>query len=248
MNKLDILSLRHSVRNYDGTPLDNDISRLIKSEISFINTHEPGFFFTLITNDDKPFKGFSRSYGLFRGVNNYIAAIVDSHFPDTIEKAGFYAEQIVIKATELGIGTCFVGGTYRASDVNIHLRAGQTILFLIALGTSDKSLSTISRLATSILHRKKMTATDFFTPQKEIENTLGRYKFLNDGLKAVSLAPSSRNRRPVRISLNSDGEITAFVPKATTESLIDLGIAKYNFQYAVGGAWKFGNNAPYISD
>lgn len=54
------------------------------------------------------------------------------------------------------------------------------------------------------------------------------------------------NRRPVRIIAGeADGKPTlcAKVEKPTPELLIDLGIAKYNFNYATDTLFEWGNGA-----
>ena len=69
-----------------------------------INTHQQGLKFQLITNDPDPLAGFSKSYGVFTNARNYMAAVVDTATPGVLERAGYYAEQVVIKSCEPGRG------------------------------------------------------------------------------------------------------------------------------------------------
>lgn len=248
MERLELLQSRHSVRNYDDTPLTEAERKIMESEITFINSHEAGMHFELVTEDNEPFKGFRRSYGFFQGVRNYIAAVIDDHYPDAYERAGYFGEQLVIKATEIGLGTCFVGGTYSKKDVNVHLRAGRKIIFLITLGHSSSKTSGVSRIVTKMVHLKKMKWTDFFKPTSELSRAMTLYPELDKGLRAMACAPSSMNKRPVRISLDDNERLIAEIPEETEEALIDLGISKFNYQYVIGGVWEWGNKREFYAD
>ena len=68
-----------------------------------VNTREAGMHFELVCDDPAPFKGFKASYGMFKGVRNYVAAVVDTSFPDSYERAGYFGQQIVVKAVGLGL-------------------------------------------------------------------------------------------------------------------------------------------------
>lgn len=253
----EFLRSRHSVRRYNNDPIEASAVKALKAEITMINTHEAGMHFELVCNDNAPFEGFRASYGMFSGVRNYIAAVVDRSFPDVMEKAGYFSQQIVMKATALGLGTCYVGGTFDESRVNVVLRPDRKILFIIAVGYAESKKDTfISGIAMKLAHRNDRKADDFFEPTGDF--TLAEAKkimsWLNDGLEGLSSAPSSLNRQPVRIrAVEKSGlewiygpTVTAEVDGSNQKNLIDLGIGKFNFAEAAGGSWEWGNGAPFI--
>lgn len=249
MTNLDLLRTRHSVRNYDNQPLDDETARHLRAEITYINSHDPALFIELVVDDDSPFQGFTTSYGFFKGVRNYIAVVVDDHFPNAIERAGYYGEQLVIYATKMGLGTCFVGGMFNADNVKVNLRAGRRVLYLIAVGRQEGKPTMISSVMSKLIHRKQMPWQQYFESLNGLDTSLASNPWIKDGLKAMQCAPSAMNRRPVRIHEKEDGSIGAYVKDASnTYALLDLGIAKYNFQYVVSGVWEWGNDAPFIKD
>lgn len=247
MTKLDVLQSRHSIRSFTTDPLSSEIIKKLKAEITMINTHQHGIKFQLITNDPDPLKGFSKIYGIFENPRNYMAAVVDTAAPNIMERAGYFAEQFVIKAVELGIGTCFVGGTYNSALVRAQLRAGEKILFLVLLGYPKEKSRMMAKLMVNFVHRKKMKVNQFFVPESGYESVIKTYPILKAGLKAVACAPSALNKRPTRIFLNDnngDHQLCAKVDDSNPKNLIDLGIAKYNYNFATATECEWGNGAP----
>ena len=252
MTIAEVLKSRHSTRSYSTREISDDIIKKIKAEITLINTVEAGMHFSLVEDSPDAFEGFGKSYGMFSGVRNYIAAVVELSYPDTYERAGFFGEQLVIKATELGLGTCFVGGTFDSASVPVQLRAGWKILFVITIGyPAEKSQTLISGLAMKMIHRHNRKPADFFEKvDMGYEKAISLYPYLEDGLEALACAPSTLNHQPVRIYVEQVADETLLCAKVdkpdNTDNLIDLGIGKYNFALATGGVWNWGNGGSFV--
>ena len=250
MEKLELLRSRRSVRTYSTEPVSQDIVNKLKAEVTFINTHENGLKFQLFFNDDNPFKGFFKSYGTFVNPRNYLAAIVDTGVPHILEKSGYFAEKFVIKAVELGLGTCFVAGTYDVNSINAQLRAGEKILFVVLFGNTIKKDRLSEKMLVKLVHRKKMTPEDFFEPKSDYEIALSQFPDLSEGIEAVACAPSSLNKRPTRLfirTIDDRKHLCARVDDSNQKNLIDLGIAKFNFNFATDSQCEWGNGAPLNS-
>lgn len=252
----EFLRSRRSVRNFTEIPLDAESVKILNAEITMINTHEAGMHFELVTDDAAPFEGFKASYGMFKGVRNYVAAVAETSYPDALERVGYFAEQIVMKAVSLGLGTCFVGGTFASDRTKVNLRAGRKLLFLIAIGyPASRSQTLLSGMAMKFAHRHDRSYQDFYVPAEgySLEKASCQLPWLVNGLKGVACAPSSLNKQPVRVYPKLQGmargagrlTVTASVEDANGSSLIDLGIAKYNFAKAAGGVWEWGNGASF---
>lgn len=248
-HELHLLKCRLSVRSFaDEAITPSDVKKL-KAEVTMTNSHEQGMRFQLILNDSAPFDRYCHSYGLFRNVRNYIAAVVDVATPDAYERAGYFGERFVVKATELGLGTCFVSGTFDSPKVTAQIRAGEKILFLIAIGVPSGKPRPLARLLVRMTHHKGMEATDFFIPTSELDEACRQFPMLTAGLEAVACAPSAMNRRPVRISIReTEGKRVpcASVKEGDKSLLIDLGIAKFNYNYATETQCEWGNGAPLV--
>lgn len=252
MSNLDLIKQRHSVRCFLAESIQEPVRNRLRSEVTYINSHEAGLNFQLSFNDPKPFEGFRRSYGMFRNVRNYLAAVIDPTFDHAAERAGFYAEQFAIECTRLGIGTCFVGGTFSRSDLASRVEVYEKVPFVVAFGMPDeKHTSVIGKLTAKVAKRKSRPIREFFDGSDEdYTQSCRKFPWLPEGLKAISLAPSALNSQPVRIKVEDiDGEtrITAHTidPK---KYAVELGIAKYNFSAVIGGIWDWGENGAFYPD
>lgn len=202
---LSELQNRHSVRAFSNQPLTQEIIDELNAEITMVNTTEAGMHFQLCINDDKPFKGFTRSYGFFRNPKNYIACVIDKTYPNAFQRAGFFAQQIVMKAVSLGLGTCYVGGTYNAKNVSARVRVGQELPFIILLGYSEEDKTTfIAKLAKKMIKGREYTPTDYLDTAFPIDIVCAKFPMLYQALEAVACAPSSYNKRPTIIQVSAD--------------------------------------------
>ena len=238
------------MRSYDASrEIPETLRQKLLAEATMVNSHESGLNFRIVFDSDSPFRGFARSYGMFKGVRNYLAPVVDPTFPDAIERAGYFAEQFVMACVELGLGTCFVSGTFSRDNVDVLTEVYEMVPFVVPFGFAGGKPSIVARITASAAHRKRMDARDFFEgTDEEYASALQEFPWLQTGLEAVACAPSAMNKRPVRISVKEiEGarRVTASVPDMKTQA-IDLGIAKFNFQAAVGGVWDWGNGAPFL--
>ena len=235
------LGQRHSVRSYSLKPLSESILRNLKAEITDINTHYSGMHFQLVTNDDSAFRGIRKSYGFFRNPRNYVAAVVDKSFPHVLKKAGYCAEQIVMKAVELGLGTCFVGGTFDASSVPVQIRADWKLLFVVLIGYAEEDKRrAMDRFITKIVHRKEPDWQSLYVDKGvPLETALIKQPALETALKVLLTAPSALNKRPVRLTLDRENKVIPFLPTSAKDREIDLGIAIWNLEAAIGDALRF---------
>lgn len=247
---LELLEKRHSVRSYSSESISAELRNALLAEVTMINTHESGLNFQLVFDNDDPFKGFMRSYGFFRNARNYLACVIDPTFPNTEERAGFFAEQFVMKAVSLGLGTCFIGGTFSREHVDASMHVYEDLPFIVAFGfESQKGSSVISKFATKMIHRNQLGARDFFEgDDNNYKEATEKFPWLPKSLEALACAPSSLNKQPVRVFIGDDGMIHARSLPATPKSAIDLGIGKFNFVAVAPGIWDWGEKAPFYPD
>lgn len=249
MYTLSQLQERRSVRSYTAEPIPDAVRRSLNADISELNSHLHGLRLQIVYGDDTPFRGRMGSYGMFAGVGNYVAAVIDTGVQFSAERAGYGCQQIVMDAVTHGLGTCFVGGTFSAQAIPVQVRAGEKIEFIVTLGYAAEKTRTMARLMAGIAHRKKMGGRDFFDAGRSAvsyDEAVKRYPLLAPALDAVSCAPSAMNRRPERFYLDSEGTVRAFVKDYTGLNPVDLGIAKYNFAQLLPGEWDFGNDTPFL--
>lgn len=257
MNKnIELLQKRHSVRAYTGEALTESVINKLKAFATFVNTHEAGLNFQLVFGDDGPFRGVGRSYGMFRGVNNYLAVLIDDSFGNALERAGYFAEQFAIECVRLGLGSCFVGGTFSRNHVKTQVEVYEKIPFVVAFGHPDEaSTSFIGRITKKISHSKVRQPRDFFAgTDSEYSDALKMFSWLPTAIEAVACAPSALNSQPVRLKLaeatvrDADGVIMREpqIVVTTTDAAkyaVELGIAKFNIAFALDADINWGENA-----
>jgi len=234
------ISRRRSRRQYLPKPIPSaDVARL-QAVIDKVNSFDNGYRIVLVTDDKQPFV----REPIFHNANNYLALVSDSSDPNSAEKLGYYGEYAVLQATLLGLGTCWVGGTFRKDRVDIPLSENEEICLIVAIGVSPKHLSIRERLIHFFSHRKSKTAD-------QLGNIVGGQTapdWFIKGMTAVEGAPSAVNEQPVTFALNGDEVIATYESKLRPKrySLVNLGIAKLHFQLgAGGGVWAWGNNNAY---
>lgn len=249
---LALLESRHSVRSFAPTPLDRSIINMLNSEATYTNSHEAGLNFRFCPDDNAPFRGFARSYGMFRNVNNYLACIIDPTFDHALERAGFCAQRFVIRAHAAGLGTCFVGGSFSRAHVNTPVEVYEKIPFVVACGIPDVEHTTLmARLSSRMAHRKVRAPRDFFDGNdSEYQAALSRFPWLDSALRAVASAPSALNAMPVSLKVTQVDGVERIVASTSNPDkyAAELGIAKFNVQAVVPGFWNWGENAPFFPD
>lgn len=242
---LATISSRHSVRNYSPQKLNPADISFLKSEITQAITTEACVHFQLVCDDSDPFDGFLRSYGLFRNARNYIACVVDSFYDNYLIKAGYYAEQIVLRAHQRGLGTCIVSGAFDATRTKSQLRAGWKVPFIIIVGypATKQSNSIMSRVAHLTMKKGRPSPASLLSETSvsysEIES---RFPQIALGLQAAATAPSALNKHNIRFTVAESNEgvtVTATGSDDSLNTLVDMGTAMCNWQEAAGGEWYF---------
>lgn len=245
MYTLEELQHRHSVRSYTTTEIPDKIRNILRADISDVNSHMQGVRLQIFFEDNSPFHGRMGGYGLFSGVNNYVAAVVDTGVMGAYERAGYGCQQIVMSAVTQGLGTCFVSGTFNANNCPVQLRAGEKIAFIVTLGYDARKTRLAERMLVRVLHRKPMTGKDFFNEKKSslsYNDAIKYFPRLSEALEAVACAPSAANRRIERFYIDNERNIRVYVDDYNGLIPVDMGIAKYNFSQIMQGEWDFGND------
>ena len=216
MTLIEAIEARHSVRAYKDIPISEETYHLLKKKIDEINAGGD-LHIQLILNEAKAFQGPLAKYGKFKGVNNYLV-IAGRKAEDLNERAGYYGEQLVLFAQQLGLNTCWVGLSYSKIPDTYVLEENEKIVCYISLGYGETQ---------GVPRRSKKP--------EDVSNVSGiTPKWFNDGVKAALLAPTAVNQQKFFFEYKG-GKVTArkvFSLIGYTE--IDLGIAELHFEIASG--------------
>lgn len=234
------ISVRHSSRSYLPNKLEDSIVEQLQASISEYNLLS-GLNIQLVLNNGDAFNSFSKSYGMFSGANNYIAMIGKSNGVYEKEKIGYYGEKLVLEATEYGLGTCWVAGTYNKDACVCQMTTHEEIYCVIPIGYPSGKVSFKDKLITGITHTKKKALEDFFdSSAKDVPD------WFMEGIKAVRLAPSALNKQPIKFVYTAESSESLPSVRAWVTSnsggfeQIDLGIAKLHFEIGASeGDWEW---------
>ena len=236
----EAINVRTSRRKYLEEQLDVGHVEQLQELIATYN-QVGGFRIELVLNNGAAFKGFTRSYGMLDGVSHYLGFIAHDEDPHADEKIGYYGELLVLHATMLGLGTCWVGGTFSKSKTPFTLATGERLACLITVGKVEVEPSTREKFIYKLTHRKTKDAGEMFVADGAAPD------WFLEGMEAVKKAPSAMNKQPVMFAYQNN-QVTASV-KSTTKYLIafDLGIAKLHFELASGGGvWEWGSGGAFV--
>lgn len=246
MTDLEAIHLRYSRRSYRDIPISAADLDILQAALVRCNK-ESGLNIQLIEDGSSAFKGLLKSYGMFSGVRSFIALVGKPEDTNLKEKAGYYGELLVLEATKLGLGTCWVGGTYDRKHCPCTIGEEEALVSVITVGYALEKQDFREKLIYKLTHRKSKPLAEFYTADAKVPDW-----FLS-GMEAVRKAPSAVNAQPVRAKYHNNGRVTLFVKDPGQYRLVDLGIAKLHFETgakgcptgALSGSFGFGNPSEF---
>ncbi|MBP7507200.1 MAG: nitroreductase family protein [Prolixibacteraceae bacterium] len=202
-----IIELRHSKRDYLDESFSNELIDRIQSILSENNKGPLGNLveFKLIEKstakaDHKVKLG---TYGFISGARYFIAGAINLSKPYILEDYGFLLEKIILHLTDMGLGTCWLGGTFKRSDyANLWGNDKQLVIPAITpVGYPQQSKSireNIIRWGAKSDSRKPWNELffDHHFGNPLPETIAGDFQL---PLEMLRMAPSASNKQPWRV-------------------------------------------------
>jgi nitroreductase len=198
------------------------------------------------TQDDRAaLKGLG-TYGFIRGATAFMVGAVRPA-PADMEDYGYCLERAVLEATDLGLGTCWLGGTFTKSSFarRIDAQPDEVIPAVVAVGypAEDSRKHWVRRGAGS--ERRLSHSRLFFEGSPAAPLDLAVVADLVDVLETVRWAPSASNKQPWRLLRSGQtwhfylrrtpgygkGLLSSLVTRADLQR-VDMGIAMCHFELA----------------
>ncbi len=223
---------RISRRTYTGKPFSDEERDSIETVVAKIN-EESGLHITYLEDGSDAFASMKKTYGMFKNVRSLLIMKGDEKDVNLYEKVGYYGEEIILDLTDMGIGTCWVGGTFDREKIAVD--ANEKITCVIVIGKVEEVTLKEKMLRNTISKKRKSV-------EERLQSSVPIPQWLHDAMEAVRLAPSAVNsQKPV---FHYDGKlVTADVVNDYAMDLIDLGIAKKHFEEGAGGKFDLGIGA-----
>jgi len=237
MTKLEAIDERKSRRLFFQKPLEPS---LISKLLILIDTYNSASNLSIrfVEDGSSAFSSFRKTYGLFSGVKSLFALVGSKNDPDLKEKIGYFGEMLVLDATTLGLGTCWVGGTFETQSNIYQLTDTETLICVIPVGYVE-ALSLKEKMIHQMVAGKSKSIEQLLNSDSKLP------ELLLEGMKAVQKAPSAANRQPVRFEYKG-GILTVNTEDNGKFNLVDLGIVKAHFEVATGGRFELGNPANFV--
>jgi len=241
MTLTEAIDARRSRRKYLADPIEpalrDQLEALAREYGEKANTR-----MEFVWDDGGAFNGLRKSYGLLTGVRNYAGLIAAKDDPAAAERLGYYGELLMLHAVTMGLGTCWVAGSFDRAACPFALSEGEKLWCTITVGPVRERNSPRENLIYGITHRRTKAIEDML----DIPGMMGAAQtvpdWFMDGMRAVQKAPSGVNRQPVKFSYK-DGVVKACVEG---KDWLDLGIAKLHFELGAGrGTWEWGNGGVF---
>lgn len=226
MGEFDGIYKRKSIRKYSPEELplgiieevidmSKNLEKLYKDIDFEVHVVEDGLKIQKISS------GIIGSYGKIKAPHYLV--VTSEEKEGYLENIGFALESIVLRLTDLGIGTCWIGGFINKRLLRdiVNIRENHKPVITIAFGYPKSDSDLIGNVINS---RKRAEIKDFAF------GDMGRtWKYI---MEAVRVAPSAVNSQPWRFFKN-DNIVDAYVVKRKsflTKSLetmnrVDMGIA-----------------------
>lgn len=250
-----VIRARISCRTYDPKPIPKDkldemtqvLASLNKQAVSQIR-------FSLMKASQSPHDKTIKlgSYGVLSGVHTYMIATMGEK-GDPFELGALF-EMAILKATDLGLGTVWLGGTFNRSDFEkqLTLSPEEYIAIVSPLGVPKDKRSLIdSAMRFGAGSNKRKAWSELFFDQDPMHPlSIESAKEYKEVLELVRMGPSASNKQPWRF-VKDHQAYHLFLERTPGYGsmmkydlqLNDGGIAKCHFELAcierhLSGSWR----------
>jgi hypothetical protein len=235
----DAIRVRTSKRNFDGRAVTPEDAAALDAFIERFRP-VPQVRIELVQNrGDDLFTGYVGSYGKIRG-SRTAAIFIAPEGEDAA--AGYVGEAFVLEAQRLGLGTCWVAGSYdrkRAATVTT-LAEGERIASLTPVGYAVERAPADERLM------RRIVKADARKPLAEMAPGAGTDlwpAWASEAAEAARWAPTGGNGQPQRFSFENGALVLSRSERTYWTAQIDFGIVMLHVELGalhagVNGSWQ----------
>ena len=229
MNIIEAILGRRSVRNYNGEALTADVIEKLEEAIKGTCSPFGGKVTIRLSQfgngeDYKP-----STYGVIKGAHDYFLLGIGDDEASALS-AGFRFEQVVLKAWQMGLGTCWIAATFKGSQFDRGQKwpEGESLKIISPVGAPAEKKSFLEKMTRALLgsQNRKPFGELFFA--EDFKTSLNEDNTFAESLRMLRLAPSSTNSQPWRCLVKDDKVLFYYKPKSQA-SVLDCGIGMCHF-------------------
>jgi len=241
--KKAILS-RHSQRSYSGEPLSKEDEQklldYIQNEENLKGIHGTSVKFHYLTEFKENMEKIS-TYGVIKKAPAYLVAVTENTTESLID-CGYIFEKLIIYLESQGIHTCWLGGTFKRSQLNVPLAEGEFIPAISPVGYAAEKKTLTDKLVRGIAKSDKRLPFDSLFFEEDFTQSV-KDSALREQLEYVRMGPSASNKQPWRILIDRNDvahlylEPTPGYGKGALNypiQMVDMGIAACHYELAKG--------------
>jgi nitroreductase len=199
----DLIDRRYSCRSYQEQPIAAGHKEALEAFMATLTSGPLGSAvrFRLIAAEPDDASALRRlgTYGFIKGATGYIVGAVKAG-PGDLEDYGYLLEEVILQATRLGLGTCWLGGTFTRGAFTSRfggVSPDETIPAVVATGyPADDGTERIRRREHG---DRRLPPDELFFSGEWAEPLGARADGYAAALEAVRMGPSATNRQPWRI-------------------------------------------------
>lgn len=207
----EVIRSRFSCRTYLAVPLDESkqeqIQLFIDAQPAGPFGSRPRFMLAAASEQDNAALRGLGTYGFIRGAR---AFVIGAAKPEGkwLEDFGYQMETIILYLTSLGLGTCWLGGSFTRSSFSnrISLKDDEHIPAVTATGEFADPAKARRGLIRNFAQGERRLPWDKLFFDRDFDGTLSPADASADqlALEMVRLAPSASNKQPWRIVKDGD--------------------------------------------
>jgi nitroreductase len=263
---IEAINKRASVRSYTDRPIEEDKKQELLNLLKSTNVgpfgHKVRFALVDFSEMDKNEIRSLGTYGFISGAQLFIVSAIKDGLGGiggvrALVDLGYCFEKVILAATNLGLGTCWLGGTFKRANFAMSINASKDeIVPAISPIGYARDRRTIREMAVRRFansDQRKSWAELFFHGNFNIplsKESAGAYAV---PLECVRLGPSASNNQPWRVVYQKPQVAFHFYLKRTLGynklngkidlQLVDIGISMCHFELSVrekglAGTWE----------
>jgi len=259
-----IIQARTSCRTYEEHPISGETQQRLANIASSLGTGpfgtHPRFALAAATEEDRAALRGLGTYGFIKGATGFIVGATRDAAGST-EDYGYLMELLILHATDQGLGTCWLGGSFTKSGfaAKIGARRGEIVPAVTALGYAAERPRAIDGMIRQYARSDRRLPSHSLFFESSFRTPLARERAgaFAEPLEMVRLGPSASNKQPWRVVVEGDtahfylvrtkgygqGRFVKAWVRADMQRL-DMGIAMCHFEQTalhlgLKGRWEF---------
>lgn len=204
---------RISVRTYEKVQLDQEaraqISEILQKNQDKVGPfgHKINYFSEYVKSDFDDESKKIGTYGFIKNAPGFVGGTILNTLEGIVD-FGYLFEIVILKLTQAGFGTCWLGGTFQRQALKEYTKEGMIIPAITPVGYPEDKMSLAERaIRFSIKADRRKHFHEMFyekdihhplKDQAKDEHPLGRI------LELIQLGPSASNKQPWRVILDQN--------------------------------------------